>query len=253
MARLRKVTTKAPAGAFSGAGAEEIQPFLMMNKLSFMPVSDTLFPLDGMPTLLECLETRDPVLMAVSYKNSNGQSVSVIDATAPIQTDGYGRANIPNDAQEINISFRNPDLSDQTFYGSCKVTLTPDLREKLKRDVPTDNVGVTGYKISIDGGVFTDIQNVTIHQFSALSSVTTYQIEVLAYDLAGNESGFELKLKKKNVLTEGKQQLADYLKRLSLDSGWLVIFQRDKVEDVEKLGEREKIEHEGEKIEVIWL
>ena len=75
----------------------------------------------------------------------------------------------------------------------------------------------------------------------------------LCIDFAGERFAFELKLSSKKALTDGKTQLVDYLQRLSLDSGWLIIFSRKPVEDIETVGEREIVEEEGKRIEIIWL
>jgi hypothetical protein len=63
----------------------------------------------------------------------------------------------------------------------------------------------------------------------------------------------ELKRRSKNVLTQRKQQLADYLKRLSLPNGWLIIFHRGKVTNWDEVGKREWVSEAGKQIEVIWL
>jgi hypothetical protein len=75
----------------------------------------------------------------------------------------------------------------------------------------------------------------------------------LCIDFAGERFAFELKLKSKKALTDGKTQFVDYLQRLSLDSGWLIIFNRKPIKDWEAVGKREWIEEQGKKIEVIWL
>jgi hypothetical protein len=75
----------------------------------------------------------------------------------------------------------------------------------------------------------------------------------LCIDFADERFAFELKLSSKQALTEGKKQLINYLQRLSLDSGWLIIFSRKPVEDIETVGKREIIEEERKRIEVIWL
>jgi len=51
----------------------------------------------------------------------------------------------------------------------------------------TDNFGVTGYRVYIDGSVDGTTTSTT-YSFSGLSSSTTYTIEVEAYDAAGNNS-----------------------------------------------------------------
>jgi hypothetical protein len=47
--------------------------------------------------------------------------------------------------------------------------------------------------------------------------------------------------------------LVDYLHRLSLSNGWLIIFSRREIKDWDAVGKREFIEEAGKQIEVIWL
>jgi hypothetical protein len=75
----------------------------------------------------------------------------------------------------------------------------------------------------------------------------------LCIDFAKEKFAFELKLSSKKALTEGTKQLIAYLDRLSLDSGWLIIFNRKTVENWDKVGERQIVEEKGKRIEVIWL
>jgi len=75
----------------------------------------------------------------------------------------------------------------------------------------------------------------------------------LCIDFAQEKFAFELKLSSKKALTEGTKQLINYLDRLSLDNGWLIIFSRKAVEDWDKVGARQIIEQQGKRIEVIWL
>ena len=75
----------------------------------------------------------------------------------------------------------------------------------------------------------------------------------LCIEFAGERFAFELKLSGKKALSEGKKQLVDYLQRLSLDRGWLVIFSRKAIEDWDTVGKREWATEGGKKIEVIWL
>jgi hypothetical protein len=75
----------------------------------------------------------------------------------------------------------------------------------------------------------------------------------LCIEFADERFAFELKLSRKEALTEGKEQLADYLHRLSLEQGWLVIFSRKNVSDWDAVGKREWVSGSGKKIEVIWL
>ncbi len=75
----------------------------------------------------------------------------------------------------------------------------------------------------------------------------------ICIDFADERFAFELKLSNKLALTEGKTQLVNYLQQLSLDSGWLIIFSRKQVEDIETVGKREIIEEQGKRIEIICL
>ncbi len=75
----------------------------------------------------------------------------------------------------------------------------------------------------------------------------------LYIEFAGERFAFELKLKSKKALVKGKEQLVEYLQRLSLESGWLVIFSRQAVENLDEVGKREWVEEKGKRIEVIWL
>jgi len=75
----------------------------------------------------------------------------------------------------------------------------------------------------------------------------------LYIEFAGERFAFELKLKSRKALSKGIDSLVKYLQRLSLESGWLVIFSRKAVDDWDKVGEREWVEEKGKRIEVIWL
>ncbi|TGO03532.1 hypothetical protein PN36_04645, partial [Candidatus Thiomargarita nelsonii] len=72
----------------------------------------------------------------------------------------------------------------------------------------------------------------------------------LCIEFAGERFAFELKLNSKIALAEGKKQLIDYLDRLGLDSGWLIIFNRGKIKDWDEVGKREAV---SKRIEVIWM
>jgi penicillin-binding protein-related factor A (putative recombinase) len=75
----------------------------------------------------------------------------------------------------------------------------------------------------------------------------------LCVRFSGEYFAFELKLSSKTALDEGKKQLVEYLNRLELNSGYLIIFSRKKVDDWETLGKREMAAFEGKQIEVIYL
>ena len=75
----------------------------------------------------------------------------------------------------------------------------------------------------------------------------------LCIDFANDRFAFELKLYSAKALERGRKQLADYLDRLNLTSGWLIIFSRGEVADWDSVGKREQIKEAKKNIEVIWL
>ncbi len=75
----------------------------------------------------------------------------------------------------------------------------------------------------------------------------------LCIEYAGERFAFELKLSSAKALARGKRQLADYLDRLSLNSGWLIIFSRKEPTDWDKVGSRETTTEAGKTIEIIYM
>ncbi|CAK0779664.1 hypothetical protein CCP3SC15_670003 [Gammaproteobacteria bacterium] len=75
----------------------------------------------------------------------------------------------------------------------------------------------------------------------------------LCIDFAGERFGFELKLFNKKALQRGLEQLSEYLTRLSLAHGRLILFSRLHQIDLEQAGRREVIEYRMKRIEVIYL
>jgi chitodextrinase len=53
----------------------------------------------------------------------------------------------------------------------------------------TDNAGVTGYEVYLDGTLVTTV-NATTYNFTGLNATTNYTVKVRALDGAGNQSGF---------------------------------------------------------------
>ncbi len=75
----------------------------------------------------------------------------------------------------------------------------------------------------------------------------------LCIEFAEERFAFELKLSSRQVLKEGRKQLSQYLHRLNLPSGWLLIFHRGEAKDWDQIGRREHLTEAGKHIEVIWL
>ena len=52
----------------------------------------------------------------------------------------------------------------------------------------TDNVGITGYEYSVNGGIYYALGNVLSYTFTGFTASTTYTISLRAFDAAGNRS-----------------------------------------------------------------
>jgi hypothetical protein len=72
-------------------------------------------------------------------------------------------------------------------------------------------------------------------------------------EFSGERFAFELKRESKNALKEGKKQLKEYLDRLSMDSGYLIIFNRTPPDNWDNVGIRDNIEFSGKKIAVLYI
>jgi len=72
-------------------------------------------------------------------------------------------------------------------------------------------------------------------------------------EFSGERFAFELKRDSKNALQEGKNQLKEYLDRLTMDSGYLIIFNRKNPVKWDNVGKRVHIEFSGKKISVLYV
>ncbi|MCB0705531.1 MAG: fibronectin type III domain-containing protein [Saprospiraceae bacterium] len=91
----------------------------------------------------------------------------------------------------------------------------------LNWNASTDNVGVTGYEIFVDGSSYGTVGATTSTTVTGLSANTTYAFNVLAFDAAGNNSGMS------NTANEtttggggGTGQIAAYYFETGID-GWI--------------------------------
>jgi chitodextrinase len=81
-----------------------------------------------------------------------------------------------------------PDLEAPTTPTNLAVTDVTENSATLNWSVSADNVGVTGYKVFLDGDLAGTSAN-TSFDFSGLSADTQYMASVQAFDAAGNTSG----------------------------------------------------------------
>ena len=81
------------------------------------------------------------------------------------------------------------DKEAPTKPSDLKVTDKTDTTVKIEWKASKDNVGVTGYKIFVNGkSIGTVKDDVLTAEIAKLTPKTEYTIEVVAYDAAGNKS-----------------------------------------------------------------
>ena len=106
--------------------------------------------------------------MALTYRNSkNGAAVLYADS----------------------VYVATADTTIPTMVGVISVGTITTASFVISWQAATDNVAVTGYKVSIDGGTtYTDVGKVLTSTRTGLTAATTYNVKVYAYDAAGNAS-----------------------------------------------------------------
>lgn len=87
----------------------------------------------------------------------------------------------------ISISSGGADTQAPTTPGSLTASNTTQTATDLSWSPSSDNVGVTGYNIYVDG-ILDGTTSATSYTVSGLTASTTYTMEVTAEDAAGNES-----------------------------------------------------------------
>jgi hypothetical protein len=95
------------------------------------------------------------------------------------------------------ILFAGPtaDTEDPTQSGSITVDSKTDTTITVSYPAGSDNVAVTGYEVSSNGGSsYTTIGNVLTHTFTGLTASTEYNLRVRAKDAAGRVSSPALAL-----------------------------------------------------------
>jgi hypothetical protein len=102
----------------------------------------------------------------------------------------YDAAN--NKAAPITATVTTAQVADSTppvMTGSLSTSSINQSGFTVSWSAATDNVGVTGYEVSVNGGSsYTDVGNVLTVTETNLAAGTTYQIAVRAYDAANNKA-----------------------------------------------------------------
>lgn len=69
---------------------------------------------------------------------------------------------------------------------------------------------------------------------------------------AGEKFVFELKTEKNYKKEKALPQIASYARRMNVREGYLLVFRRD-ITDVEVIGQREELEHDGVRVHLYWI
>ena len=89
---------------------------------------------------------------------------------------------------ELITDFEPIDTQAPTVPTNLAFVSATDNSITISWTASTDNVGVSGYEIYVDGSLVLFVGNVTIATIGSLSQDTSYSIEILAIDEAGNSS-----------------------------------------------------------------
>ena len=91
----------------------------------------------------------------------------------------------------VSMSTTNlPDTVAPSIPLNVLVTAVSSSTVTLSWNPSFDNVGVTGYKVYVNGTSPISVGNVTSYQVTGLTQLTTYAFNITAFDAAGNESQF---------------------------------------------------------------
>lgn len=81
-----------------------------------------------------------------------------------------------------------PDTTPPTMVGVLTVSDTTDTGFTLSWQAATDNIGVIGYELSVNGATYTALGNVLSTSVTGLQASTSYDLRLRALDAAGNRA-----------------------------------------------------------------
>ncbi|MEM6724805.1 MAG: S8 family serine peptidase [Bacteroidota bacterium] len=93
-----------------------------------------------------------------------------------------------SEATDFCIGGGGPDTSPPTQPTNLTVSNEQDTQVTLSWNASSDNIGVTGYEVSVDGNVLGTTAGTTVN-ITGLTACTSYNFGVRALDAAGNVSG----------------------------------------------------------------
>ncbi|MEM9547861.1 MAG: S8 family serine peptidase [Bacteroidota bacterium] len=112
-----------------------------------------------------------------SYTLSNGGTVLA-----------SGGSFTSSEATDFCIGGSGPDTDPPTTPTNLSVSNEQDTQVTLSWNASSDNVGVTGYEVFVDGTAIGTTAGTTVN-ITGLTACTTYSFGVRAFDAAGNNSG----------------------------------------------------------------
>ena len=118
----------------------------------------------------------------------NWNTASVANGPVSLMTKAYDAAgNVTSDSRQITVA--NGDKQAPTTPTNPTATANAYNKVTVKWTASTDNVGVTGYRVSRNGATLGDVTSGTQYVDSSVLPSTSYDYQVLAYDAASNKSG----------------------------------------------------------------
>jgi bacillolysin len=144
----------------------------------------------------------------------NGLSASTTYNMEVVAKDAAGNTSSP---ASINVTTLDPPADTQapSTPGNLSASNTTQTSTDLSWTASSDNVGVTGYDVYVDGS-YDGSSSTTSYTVSGLNASTTYLMEVIAKDAAGNTSSPA----SVNVTTQGAGGGSTTLSAHYFESGW---------------------------------
>jgi chitodextrinase len=125
------------------------------------------------------------VVLSYTY---TGLTASTVYAMRVRAFDAAGNKAAPL-SLSVTTAAASGDTTAPNLAGSLTTTNVTATGYTMNWQAATDNVAVTGYETSTDGGTtFSDAGNVTSRAITGATASTTYNLRVRAYDAAGNRS-----------------------------------------------------------------
>lgn len=124
----------------------------------------------------------------VTTYNVTGRTPSATDAVRIRAYDAAGNRSTPLSAS-VTLSAGSGDTTSPVMTGSISASAVASTSYTINGWGATDNVAVTGYELSLDGGsTYVDIGLVTTRNVTGRTPGATDAVRVRAYDAAGNRA-----------------------------------------------------------------